>query len=272
MTPHRGVWIDDAPNDVKTKEYWDVVVEHGFSTAAIMLEKLGRGFDPKYSLADLKQLGDLARARDIELVLTTWPEPTEAYMTAFRKQILPMLDVSGAAALEYDAEGNWTRSKLKGFDNLDVAGDALVEVFMEISEKADCRSELTTFPGHVENTKSADIAPHADRVLPQAYSVRRRSNGLIPWDSLYGPGGMQHHTLKRALEIKGVGTTAGPLISCGLAAYDQVWPGHTPQAALKRAYDASLLYNPVELRFWSSKWIFGFKRNGYAADFVKSLR
>lgn len=271
MLPALGVWIDDPPYEVRTPQYWDLLVEHGFSTAAIMLEKLEGGWDPKYTPAELERVGKLCLERDIELVLTTWPEPSVEYMKNFRAGIKPLLEISGASGLEYDAEGNWTKKKLKGYPSLDVAGDHLVEIFKEIASEIDCRSELTTFPGHVENTKSADVAPHADRVLPQAYSVRNRTKGVVPWNGTYGPGGMQHHTLRRALEIPGVGTTSGPLISCGLAAYDQTWPGFSPEEAMMVAVKTAMQYQPVELRFWSSKWIFGFKSNGYASKFIKSL-
>lgn len=267
----RGVWIDDAPQDVVTKEFWDTLVEHGFKTAALMLEGLGDGFDPKYSVSTLEKVKTLALERDVEVVLTTWPEPNARYMSEFKAKIGNMLAVSGAAGLEFDLEGNWMTKAVSGFPSLDRAGDALVELVLETSRLYDVRSECTTYPFHTENSRTADVAPHMDRLLPQAYSVRNRTNGAIEWNSPYGPGGMQTTTLDRAKQVRGVGTAAGPLISCGLAAYDQVWPGHTGEDAMRVAYDAALKYTPMEMRFWSSKWIFGFKRSAYASRFVKSL-
>lgn len=190
-----------------------------------------------------------------------------------------MLEAAGAAGLEFDAEGNWLPAKVKGFANIDKAGDELVKVFERVSVAYDVRTELTTYPFHTENSKTADVAPHADRLLPQAYSVRNRknkdgSNLLIDWNGTYGPVGMQKLTLDRAMQVPGVGTTAGPLISCGLAAYDQSgWPGKTGEQAMRAAYDAACAYEPVEIRFWSAKWIFGIlsKKNAYASKFIKSL-
>ena len=40
---------------------------------------------------------------------------------------------------------------------------------------------------------------------------------------------------------------------------------------MRVAYDAALQYDPVEVRFWSSKWILGIRSNGYASRFIKSL-
>lgn len=270
----KGVWIDDPPRDVITKAFWDKLPEHGIKTAALMLEGYGDGFDPSYTVETLEKIKALALERDIEVVLTTWPEPTTAYMEQFRAKIGRMLAASGAAGLEFDCEGNWLgdRARGGGYPSLDVAGDHLVELVMETSKKYDVRSECTTYPFHVENSRTSDVAPHMDRLLPQAYSVRKRTSGDIAWDSPYGPGGMQRLTLDRAKQVLGVGTTAGPLISCGLAAYDQTgWPGHTPEEAMRVAYDAAKAYEPIELRFWSSKWIFGFKSNGYASRFLKSV-
>lgn len=44
-----GVWVDDPVKDTLTGAYWDKLKDHGFSTAALMLEGLGNGFDPTTS-------------------------------------------------------------------------------------------------------------------------------------------------------------------------------------------------------------------------------
>lgn len=270
---NRGLWIDDSPKLISTPAYWDSVKAHGFDTAALMLEGVGNGFDPKYSLGLLEKVRTMAFEREIETVCTVWPEPSLKYMSQLEEKIGRYLEAAGAVALEADLESNWLESKVKGkgFPNLDKAGDALVLGWERIKQKCDVRMELTTFPGHVENAKSADVAPDVDRVYTQAYSVRNRTKGAVQWDTTYAPGKMQVHAMERALKIRGVGDPNGPLICCGLAAYDQTWPGHTPQEAMQIAWDAALKYNPMEIRIWSSKWVLGFRANGYASRFFMSL-
>jgi hypothetical protein len=248
------------------------MVDHGLTTGAIMLEGLGDGFNPHYSVRTLEKIRDLAFARDIEIVLTVWPEPTEKYLKDFERKIEDLLGAAGAAALEFDLESNWTRSKVQGFANLDKAGDELVAVFHRIAAHIDVRTEVTTFPEHPENSRTADVAPHANRLLPQAYSVQNRTSGDVAWDSKYGPGRMQTLTLDKALTVPGVGTTVGPLISCGLAAYEQVWAGRKGEEAMIIAYNTALSYRPMELRWWSSKWVLGIKENGYASRFLKGIK
>ncbi len=270
-----GIWVDDPVKDVLTPAFWDKLVAHRFTTAAIMLEGMGDGFDPSYRVETLERIRKLALDRNVETVLTVWPEPTATYLKEFEQKIGPLLKAAGASGLEFDCEGNWLPIKVKGFANLDKAGDELVAAVQRVAAANDVRTELTTYPYHTENSRTADVAPHADRLLPQGYSVRNRSSGgkplAVEWGDAYGPGNMQRITLERAKLVPGVGTTAGPLISCGLAAYDQVWPGRDGVAAMRAAYDMAAKYEPVEIRFWSSKWVFGKFCNGYASRFLKSL-
>lgn len=267
----KGIWIDDPVRDVLKPEFWDTMVAHDLSTGAIMVERLGNGFDEIYTSDTLKKIRDLANKRDIELVLTVWPEPNKGWMDEFEQKMPGMLEAAGAAGLEFDLEGNWLKKSVVGFPSLDKAGDAFVSLFQRVAGSVDVRTEVTTYPFHLENSKSADVAQHADRLLPQAYSVRNRSDGDVAWDGNYGPGSMQKITFDRAMQVPGVGTTGGPLISCGLAAYDQVWPGKTGEEAMRKAWDTAAAYEPVEIRFWSSKWVFGVHKNGYASRFLMSM-
>lgn len=267
----KGIWIDDPVKDVLKPEFWDTMVSLDLSVGAIMVERLGGGFDEIYNNETLAKIRKLARERDIELVLTVWPEPDKAWLGEFEQKMPAMLAASGAAALEFDLEGNWLKKQVRGFPNIDKAGDRFVEIFEKVVKPLDVRTEITTYPFHLENNRAADVAPHADRLLPQAYSVRSRSTGVIDWGGPYGPGAMQRLTLDRAQTVPGVGALDGPLLSCGLAAYDQEWPGRTGEDAMEVAFRAAMKYVPLEIRFWSSKWVFGIKDNGYAKRFLKSL-
>jgi hypothetical protein len=267
-----GVWIDDSVKSVRSPKFWDDFKEHGFETAGVMLESVKGGFDPKYDTRTLEDIRSHALSRDIEVVITVWPEPSKAYLEELELKIGPMLEASGAAGIEFDCEGNWLKGGLRGYPSLEAASQAFVESFRRISLRYDVRTELTTYPYHAENGKSALVAPHCGRILPQAYSVRKRSSGDVDWDSRFGPGGMQRLTMDRALRVPGVGQNSGPLVGCALAAYDQTWPDRDPSEAMQVAYDAAMTYNPIEIRYWSSKWIFGARANGYASKFIKGLK
>ena len=194
----------------------------------------------------------------------------------------PMFDRFPLAFSESDLEGNWLRSRVKGFPNIDKAGDALVEAKLRIvAKRPGSRFETTTYTAHAENGSGADVAPHAHRVFGQAYSVRERNKRNpetgkydvpwdVPWDHTYGPAKMQKHTLDKSLEIPGI-EDGVPDLGCGLAAYDQKWPGRMAEEAMRVAYDAALLYNPAEIRWWSFKWVFGRFATAYGRKFFKSI-
>lgn len=262
-----GMWLDDPASDIKKAPFWNELKRHGITTAAIMLEGVGNGFDPKFTIADLQKIGQLARERDIEIVLTCWPQPNKSYLDEFEAEIGKYLVACGAAGLECDLESNWTTRQVVGFPNLDKAGDYLVAILQRVSAAHDVRIEATTFTGHAENSERADVASHVHRLLPQAYSVRNRTEGEIEWDGRLGPGKMQVLTLDNALKVPG-----DQKLSCGLAAYDQVFPGHTGEEAMQVAYEAALKYKPEEIRLWSSKWVIGVKKNGYASRWLLGLK
>jgi hypothetical protein len=269
--PTIGIWVDDPANLIRTPKYWDAAKEHGIECAALMMESIKEGFDPKYTADTLETVFALAEERDIELALTCWFDPSLKYIAQFEEKIGALLAASGAVELENDAEANWKPARLEGFPDMARAAKAATESLKRVQEKYDVRTALTTFPGHRELGDSAQLSGEVDRVFGQAYSVRHRTTGNIAWDSRYGPGGMQKYTLERTLTIPGVGTSSGPLVCVGLAAYDQTFPGHTPQEAMQVAYDMACKYSPVEIRYWSSKWVFGIKKNDYASKFLKKL-
>jgi len=66
-------------------------------------------------------------------------------------------------------------------------------------------------------------------------------------------------------------------IGCGLAAYDQSWPGHTPEEALDKAFDQAVAEGCKEIRFWSSEWLIpeelshgGNKGNDYSGKWLEN--
>lgn len=269
-----GLWIDDPVSLVLTPEYWDRLARHHIRTAALMLEGPAGEFNPKYTLDDLVRIRGLANSRDIEVVITTWPEPTTSYLDDYEAHIGDYLRASGAAALEGDMESNWIPNKVRGFKNLDLAGDRLVVIFDKMRREHEVRTEGTTFTMHSENSKCADVLSHVDRTVSQGYSVRHRTNEKgedveIEWGSQFSPGPMQILTFDRALLVPGAPTR--PKLSCGLAAYDQSWPGQKLEEAMRVAYETAVGYQPQEIRYWSSRHVLGTKANGYASRFLLSL-
>lgn len=68
-------------------------------------------------------------------------------------------------------------------------------------------------------------------------------------------------------------------IGCGLAAYDQSWPGRTPEEAMQVAWDQALSLGATEIRFWSSEWLIdetlpggGNKGNKYSGPWLESQK
>lgn len=63
-------------------------------------------------------------------------------------------------------------------------------------------------------------------------------------------------------------------VGCGLAAYDQRFPGHAPTDALKAAWNAAIQDGCKEIRYWSSEWLIrdiGHKGNSYSEPFLQWL-
>ena len=265
------LWVDDGRKFIFSSGYWDQIQSLGFTAAAIMVESSKLGWDSKFSYRDMAKIGKMADERGIEIILTTWPNPNPKHILDLEDEIVPMLLESGAVALEADLEFNWKKNLVVGFEDYDRAGDFLVDTFDRIQAATDVELEVTTFPYHRENLSSADVTPHVDRAIVQAYSVRNRNNKDIPWDHQYGPSKMVAHTLDRTVRVEGV-KEGLVQVGVGLAAYDQTWPDHHPHEAMKLAWDSVAAYDKVvatKRRYWSSKHILGFRRKEYAFTFFQ---
>lgn len=267
--PRIGVWVDDVPRVALREEYFDNLETLGFSTLAIMVHRTTAGSDsswrPRWTTAQLEQLRALAEPRKISLVLTTWPLPNRELLAVFDRELPALLAAAGASALEVDTEGNWLRSRLHGFANMDEAARALVDTMREVAAPTGAKLELTTYPFHPENGAKAQVAPHMDRVFPQAYSVAMRRNKPVGWDEREGPGHLQKFSAARARAITTV-AQGKTMLGMGLPAYDQAFPGHPPVQALTVALDSAIELGVAEVRYWSSKWILGHMRGENPVD------
>lgn len=280
LSAERELWVDDAPSRVIKPAYMDTVKRLGFSAVSVMLDSPKPGLDLKWKPAQVEKVGVLCDERDIELILCFWPSPKKHLLKRIRKEVPPLIAISGAKAQEIDTEFNWKAKYASGFTRvagrtqLDLAGDYLVQVMDEIKCETGARKELTTFTSHTENGRSADVAPHMDVLCVQAYSVTPRGGRKIWPNHTYGPGGMQKHTLDRTALIPGTFRKRGGIkVTCGLAAWNQKFQGMKPERAMEVAYHAAVRYGCDRVRYWSSKWILGVQaRNArYAGRFIRSL-
>lgn len=271
-----GLWIDCPPPAVCQPIYWEALARLGIDCAAVMVESSRAGWTPTWTTEQLAAAIRLAMERDIEVVVTVWPEPREDDLSA----CLTALDgwaQLGVVGVEVDLEGQWMASRLRGYPTMAAAADALVSGLRAIRERHDVRVEVTTHTGHGECGPHALVSPHVDRVIPQLYSTRRDwRQRAVEWTGPMGPGRRQREWLGRqerpGLAIPRLGQPAGPLLSVGLAAWSQVWPGHTVAEAMGAAYDAALHVDPAEVRWWSSKWVVGSRRLPAVAAWLAEIR
>lgn len=262
--PLRGIWVDDPPSLVLSTPYLDDLSSLGIHTAAVMVSRSGREWRPSWSAGQLRMLCRDLIARDIEVVLTGWPSPRRGSVTSFVDLCADTIP-AGVSAIETDLEAQWGRDDVLGFASLEAAAEHLSARLAYLRETHDVRIEVTTFPGHAEHHEEREVILIEDRFVSQQYSVRNRPGADEPteWGHRYGPGRMQRWARGRVPD--------GPKLSIGLAAWSQRWPGHRPEEAMRVAYEAALEAEPVEVRWWSSKHIIGWKRNPYAADFIRSI-
>ena len=281
-----GLWVDDSPHTVLKPSYIAALEEMKIDLLAVMIDDSRRRWRKTWSTNSLERLLKAVDPLGIEVVLTTWPYPDKTQINEMAESMKELLSIGPVSGWESDLEFNWRNSKVREFRGrkvkggvrksaLDVAGDYFVNVAREVCGDVEARFEVTSFTQHTENGPKADVVPHCDRFLVQAYSVRTRPSSKlrkIPWDHLYGPGRMQSFTLDRSLLIPEVRERKVEL-GVGLAAWSQKWPKHDAYEAMREALDESLLYDEiVDIRYWSSKHVIGVKKNVYAYNFLKSLR
>ena len=267
MTPPIGLWLDDSPGVALAS--LDEIAELGISTVAIMLESPRPSWDPMWSLDQVARACERARGLDLEVVLTAWPSPRRAYLEAMHAWLERACSL-GVVGVEVDLEGQWKRDDCDGTLSLPQAASLLLMRLRALAGAHDLRIEVTTHPGHQESSPSALVAPHVDRLVAQAYSIRRRPGGeLVAWDDpRMGPGHHQRWAAADARTAIGYGHVD---LSLGLALWSQSWPGHSPGDALTLAWRASLAEQPAEIRFWSSKWLVGGHATPYGRSWLRSL-
>ena len=259
-----GLWIDCPPRRVVERAYWERLEALGVRVAALMLDSPRPQWDPTWTPEQIGRACELARERDIAVVLTTWPIPDAAQIDAMARDLDDWLRW-GAVGWEVDLEALWRREWLT-MESMTAAANHLVATMRRVCEPLDVRLEVTSHPGHRETGPRALVSPRADRLVIQAYSTRHDwQDQLVGWGSRGGPGDRQHTAYARAQSVPGA-LDGRPRISLGLAACDQQLPDRTVAQAIDSAWGAAARLDPAEVRLWSSKWIVGAqsKRPGQA--------
>jgi len=252
-----GAWVDDAFASIDA-DYAARFRETGMVEAALMCNRMNATkASPKWELrekpAAIARAAYRLRDAGVSIILTCWPRPDREQLQRLESDMRALVEAIDPVAIEVDCEANWDRGHLAGFRTMAEAAAELVAVLRRLAG-GKRRVELTTYPFHAENGAGALVAPHVDLLLPQAYSVTERGGKPVAWDSQLGPGRMQALTLERAAQT---GAPASALTACGLAAYEQRWPGVRPEEAMRVALHAARDRGVSRVRYWSSKWIVG---------------
>jgi hypothetical protein len=197
-----GAWVDDPISNATKPGFAERLAEMHLRRAALMLNKSNTtSSTPPWALRwerdDLDRIAKLYDQYGIEVVGTCWPRPSKSQIDAMCEDMYWILDVLGTNTFEVDTEGNWTSKFLDGFKNMDEASEYLAGRMRDLVG-ADGTLELTTYTYHGENSGDAKLAPLMDRLLPQAYSVRHRTNKTIGWSDSLGPGRHQALAMGRA--------------------------------------------------------------------------
>lgn len=254
-----GLWISHPPGHVLAPGYLEQVRELGVRTVAVMVDTMVPGWDPQWTDRQVHHLAARCLQRDLELIITCWPDPSEAGIDRM------IVDIDrwcryGAAGVEVDIEGGWyvrDGGRRRLHPRYDAASAYLVTRLREIAGARQVRTELTTHTGHREITVRAQVTPHVHRLALQLYSVYRSHGVTYAWDHpSRGPGRAQRRGVQLARRVPEVASERVRL-TAGLAAWGQSWPGHSLREAVSTALAAALEAHPVEVRYWDSRAVLG---------------
>lgn len=278
-----GLWVDLPKRTVLSPYFFHWVAEVlRFDLVSIMIDNADPEVEFLWTAKDIERAWKLADRYALEIGLTTWPYPNKQLLKKMMEKMDELLKAGGVNEWETDQEFNWRASNVRGFADLDLAGDCFVAEKHAICQKHEVRNTLTTFTYHTENSIRAGTAPHMDRLVVQAYAVDERDGRDISWDNRLGPGNMQKLTIDRTLEVPGV-KDGKPELGVGHAAWNQDhfrqrdgsgWRIVPPQEAMQVSFEAALAYSPVAHNWWSAKFTYpeSPRFNSYAEAFLKTLR
>lgn len=256
-----GMWVDDSPKTVLETDFLALAKELGIWNLALMVNKSNKKEDQppwelRWKLDDIVAVATVAATMEMTITLTVWPRPSKDQFDEMFTALAPLDKMPALVAIEVATEANWDERYLEGFETMAHAGFHLAKRMHHFAKESGARLELTTFPTHPECGLDGVVSKFMDTVVVQGYSVRHLERDTevweVPWDHQYGPGQMQSWALGRAIHVPHV-----PALACGIATWDQVWPGYTPEAALDKAVRTAAACGAQEIRLKSSKWVVG---------------
>ena len=197
-----GAWVDDPVKALRDPAYAQRLAGMGLTSGALMINRANTTPDRspwsiRFKDDDLKLISDNFEAAGIARICTTWPRPSKSMIDQMCEDMSRIVPLCGAVAFEVDTESNWMPAFLQGFNDMREASDYLA-LMMRAAVGNTVDLELTTYTYHHENGPRALLAPLMDRLLPQAYGVRHRSEGNIDWDDSLGPVRHPGFAMKRA--------------------------------------------------------------------------
>lgn len=275
-----SAWVGDSPREVlQSDDFFLRLRDMGFSVFALMINRANtaEGSDPfslRWSYERVMRALDIALRLDLKLDLTFWFRPSKEQLDQIGAFLEPIMKHKHPAlhGVEGDVEGNWD-------------DDFLTDDFLSMREAAEYTHDMirylrqihrfvfatTTHLGHTECGPEAELSRYADQFFAQCYGIRNRKHAgkpwAVPWSHRYGPGRIQEWGLGRARLIPNRNLD----ISCGIPAWDQEWPGRTPEQAMQRQILTAVSCGVKELRVWDTRYITGKKATEYSAAFFDNL-
>lgn len=253
--PFLGAWVDVSPSQFTRDltRHAESVRASGLDELCFVLQSSTRSdhaADWTYgSPQEFQAAVRAARAFGFRRVgAMLWPRPRTDWMETL-PAALERCRAIGFDYVELDIEDNWYDRTPRGFADRREAARQLYRIIRRHWRKT---VSATTYPDRVRSL--AYVLTPADEVAVQAYS--QRQYGLT---GTYGIPGMQRRGARFVRELD------GPRLIVGLAAYAQVYPGITSIEGMHRALAAARDQDPVGIRYWSWKHIYGPRRNDYAA-------
>lgn len=207
-----------------------------------------------------RRFSDVLRPLGIGLTLTTWAQPTRAYLDGLGEELPELADQVGSD-IELDLEGQWTEAAARRAGwTLEQAENYLLGCLRPLPTGR----RLCITPAYVR--PQLQFAKRCDEVAMQCYSRCGANDPARAWDAWSGPGQYQQ---RGARMLRKELPQAHHVL--GLAAWDQEYPGHDAAESMARAWDTCEQASISEVRYWSWTWIVGTdaKKRGYAFRFLK---
>jgi hypothetical protein len=260
-----GVWIDDHYEDVSEDGYIERLFDAGVTQFIPVV--VGSNYRYRWPIKEIEKLALRIIKLDGEIGVSFWPAKNLCKQDELL-QYLEIIGYSGVRFLEADIEYNW--KNFQSYEQYLQSANNLFDGLDDISRRHDIRIEMSTLANHPSIVRSAESVEvkRSDSVNLQAYSVSIRNNRIVNYnDPVLGPGGFQSDVIRRA-RLRLIGR-----ITVGLPAWNQTFTGgYSPEMAMREAFRASIDGPIVDgVRYWSSKWIIGSRKNKYSLDTIERL-